>query len=73
MIESFFHSDRVVYKTKTKTKIFSSTPAGFEPARAQPNRFLIYRLNHSATVSVPTYCYCSKHTKIIFFKEFTKI
>ena len=32
----------------TKTE---STPAGFEPARAKPNRFLIYRLNHSATVS----------------------
>ena len=29
-----------------------ATPAGFEPARAKPNRFLIYRLNHSATVSV---------------------
>ena len=28
-----------------------ATPAGFEPARAKPNRFLIYRLNHSATVS----------------------
>ena len=22
--------------------------AGFEPARAEPNRFLVYRLNHSA-------------------------
>ena len=28
-----------------------TTPAGFEPARAKPSRFLIYRLNHSATVS----------------------
>ena len=28
-----------------------TTSAGFEPARAKPSRFLIYRLNHSATVS----------------------
>ena len=26
--------------------------AGFEPARAEPNRFLVYRLNHSATTTV---------------------
>ena len=26
-----------------------STSAGFEPARAMPNRFLVYRLNRSAT------------------------
>jgi hypothetical protein len=32
----------------------NTTPAGFEPARAKPNRFLIYRLNHSATVSLRT-------------------
>ena len=25
-----------------------STTAGFEPARAEPKRFLIFRLNHSA-------------------------
>ncbi len=25
--------------------------AGFEPARAEPNRFLVYRLNHSATTA----------------------
>ena len=25
--------------------------AGFEPARAEPNRFLVYRLNHSATIA----------------------
>ena len=27
-----------------------STPAGFEPARENPNRFQVYRLNHSAIV-----------------------
>ena len=36
-------------------KVKESTPAGFEPARAKPNRFLIYRLNHSATVSFSMY------------------
>ena len=40
--------DKLVIHVKLKT----TTPAGFEPARAKPNRFLIYRLNHSATVSV---------------------
>ena len=29
-----------------------STPAGLEPTRDKPNRFLVDRLNHSATVSV---------------------
>ena len=28
-----------------------SQSAGFEPARAEPNRFLVYRLNHSATTA----------------------
>ena len=28
------------------------TPVRFELTRAEPNRFLIYRLNHSATVSL---------------------
>ena len=27
-----------------------STTAGFEPARAMPNRFRVYRLNRSATL-----------------------
>jgi hypothetical protein len=27
----------------------NTTSAGFEPARAMPNRFLVYRLNRSAT------------------------
>ena len=29
----------------------SAQSAGFEPARAEPNRFLVYRLNHSATTA----------------------
>ena len=28
----------------------NTTPAGFEPARAEPNRFQVCRLNHSAIV-----------------------
>ena len=28
-----------------------ATPRGFEPLRAEPNGFLVHRLNHSATVS----------------------
>ena len=28
-----------------------ATPAGFEPARAEPNGFQVHRLNHSAIVS----------------------
>ena len=28
-----------------------TTPEGFEPSRAEPNGFLVHRLNHSATVS----------------------
>src|SRR6218665_3314053 len=27
---------------------------GFEPVRAEPNRFLVYRLNHSATTAPKT-------------------
>ena len=30
--------------------------AGFEPARAEPNRFLVYRLNHSATSAAVHWC-----------------
>ena len=39
-----------------------STSAGFEPARAMPNRFLVYRLNRSATTcaSVATFPYLNK-------------
>ena len=28
-----------------------TTPAGFEPARAEPNGFLVHLLNHSDTLS----------------------
>ena len=40
-----------------------STSAGFEPARAKPNRFQVYLLNHSDTMShhYNTYTY-------LFFK-----
>ena len=29
----------------------NSQSAGFEPARAEPNGFLVHRLNHSATTA----------------------
>ena len=29
--------------------------AGFEPARAEPNGFLVHRLNHSATTAMKKY------------------
>ena len=31
-----------------KKKVKKSTRAGFEPTRAEPNRFQVCRLNHSA-------------------------
>ena len=30
--------------------------AGFEPARAEPNGFLVHRLNHSATTAMKIAC-----------------
>ena len=33
-------------------KAKASTPAGLEPTRDKPNRFLVDRLNRSATVSL---------------------
>ena len=35
-------------------KTHGTTPAGFEPTRAEPSRFRIYRLNHSAKVPIDT-------------------
>ena len=35
---------------KKSEKIIRSTPVRFELTRAEPSRFLIYRLNHSAIV-----------------------
>ena len=40
-----------------RTQIFKVNPkyaqsAGFEPARAEPNGFLVHRLNHSATTAL---------------------
>ena len=36
---------------------------GFEPARAEPNRFLVYRLNHSATTASTILIYTLYQTK----------
>ncbi len=42
----------------------NSTTAGFEPAREDPKRFLVFRLNHSATLS----SYLCSHFSISKFK-----
>ena len=39
-----------IMKTRDKNNALS---AGFEPAREDPNGFLVHRLNHSATTTVP--------------------
>ena len=31
--------------------MYKTTPAGFEPARAEPNGLAVHRLNHSAIAS----------------------
>ena len=42
--------------TKPKKEIEKrSQSAGFEPARAEPNGFLVHRLNHSATTAMTSY------------------
>ena len=41
--------------SKTYLKLKNTTSAGFEPARAKPKRFLVFRLNHSATMSSWSY------------------
>ena len=43
-----------------------SQSAGFEPARAEPNRFLVYRLNHSAMTAT-----CQFHKYIANLTLFT--
>ena len=45
------------FETHHKT---SSQSAGFEPARAEPNRFLVYRLNHSATTAGSTFLWAGR-------------
>ena len=40
-----------VERERWQSKGKKSLSAGFEPARAEPNRFLVYRLNHSATTT----------------------
>lgn len=52
------YRSKVVNVTGRRVRVHSSTkkakkttPTRFELARAEPNRFLVYRLNRSATVS----------------------
>ena len=43
-----------------------SLSAGFEPAREDPNGFLVHRLNHSATTTIPViYGICIISKRII--------
>ena len=47
--------EEIIKKNKKIT-----TTAGFEPARAEPKRFLIFRLNHSAKLP----CYYEKFRRV---------
>ena len=42
------------YQITQHYKKNSALSAGFEPAREDPNGFLVHRLNHSATTTVGT-------------------
>ena len=44
-------------KRKKQKKKITTSAAGFEPTRAEPSRFLVYRLNHSAKRTVEQHCY----------------
>ena len=50
------HKNLCAWMTYEEQKIIS-TPAGFEPARAEPNSLAGCRLNHSAKVSVKIFMY----------------
>ena len=57
------------------TILYTTLSAGFEPARALPNRFLICRLNRSATTTVKSQIIFvnfvfvkQKKSRIVFFK-----
>ena len=43
--------DRRISGPGAAKKMRFAPPTGFEPMRAEPRRFLVYRLNHSATVA----------------------
>ena len=51
----------------TARERYHTTSAGFEPARAKPNRFQVYLLNHSDTMSISNTIY----THIIFLSNLT--
>ena len=36
--------------------MYTSQSTGFEPVRAEPNGFLVHRLNHSATTAMHVFC-----------------
>uniref|UniRef100_H2XWH7 Uncharacterized protein n=1 Tax=Ciona intestinalis TaxID=7719 RepID=H2XWH7_CIOIN len=44
----FNHSSKFIICLKNRRR---TSPTGFEPVRAEPNRFQICRLNHSATTT----------------------
>ena len=56
----------------------TSQSTGFEPVREDPNRFLVYRLNHSATTAARLKCvqvdgcYSSEHVNGISFHHHLK-
>jgi hypothetical protein len=48
--------EKVALKKKLEMKKLISTAAGFEPARAWPNGFLVHLLNHSDKQSLVDLC-----------------
>ena len=42
----------VARKNKYRKNILETTSAGFEPTRAEPTRFRVWRLNHSAMMPI---------------------
>ena len=47
--------------------------AGFEPARAEPNGFLVHRLNHSATTTDADHTSGLKNITLMFFSSSSSI
>ena len=59
-----------IMKTRDKNYALS---AGFEPAREDPNGFLVHRLNHSATTTVPVIGWMPKYFMCLSVYLFQKV
>ena len=58
---------------QSKKKQNISLSAGFEPAREDPNGFLVHRLNHSATTTVPVIGWMPKYFMCLSVYLFQKV